>query len=120
MLFSLVKISSFRVKAHLLFNWSLYNKYVYSLSFFVLLKTEGCPILSTRLQSYSFALPNQRSSGEKSYKVEVIHWTRLDSSGEVHFLFMPRRAIMLSFNLVIVIVVFYLAHCEITFFYTTT
>ena len=50
--------------------------------------------------------------------MEVIQGTRLDSNGELHFLFMPRRAIMLNFNsvIVIVIVVFYLAHCEITFF----
>ena len=36
----------------------------------------------------------------------------------MYFLVMPRQAVMLSFNLVIVIVivVFYLAHCEITFF----
>ena len=99
MLFSLVKISSFRAKAHLVFHWCLYNKYVYSLSLFVFLRTEGCPILSIRLQSYPFALPNQRSSGEKSYQVEVIQWTRLDSSGQVHVLFMPRRAIMLSFSI---------------------
>ena len=55
MLFSLVKISRFRAKAHLVFHWCLYKKYVYSLSLFVFLKTDGCPILSTRLQSYSLA-----------------------------------------------------------------
>ena len=30
MLFSHVKISSFRVKAHLVFHWCLYNKHIYS------------------------------------------------------------------------------------------
>ena len=34
MLFSHVKISSFRAKSHLLFHWCLYNKVIYSLGFF--------------------------------------------------------------------------------------
>ena len=41
MLFSHVKISSFRAKTHLVFHWCLYNKAIYLLY----LESEGCPIL---------------------------------------------------------------------------
>ena len=38
--------------------------------------------------SSSIPLEKRKSSGEKSYQVQVIHWTRENSLGEVHFLFM--------------------------------
>ena len=34
-----------------------------------------------------FPSENRKSSGVKSYQVYWIHWTRIDSNGKVHFLF---------------------------------